>query len=517
MPTIYRIRLPRTPHPKNKDEFLLRVIEFGILGLLLFSPLPAASVFPWAITLIAVVSILLTICYVLIENKPEVNPLLVRRLKWPRYLFGGFLLYVAFQVIPLPVGLVKLLSPHAVVLREAFSFQVGEWGAVTLSLAPFHTIREGLEMLSYILIGFLVIQTVTTSEKIKRIIYLCIGMGVFQALYGIFELFRGDPHILFMQKTINLEKATGTFINQNHFAGFLEMIIPLALALILARIDLFSLSGMDLKEKFLRITAKGFTSNVMALICVFVMCLGLLFSRSRAALFSVFLTFFLFFVMSLLYFGQLRRARPVVRTFLNVSFLAVLVIFLYMGIGSNLKRFEEEERFGGDRPQYWHNTVEMIGDFPLMGTGLGTFAFVYPAYEEENIYALLIHAHNDWLEYFSELGLVGMVFLLGGVLFLFVRSFSLWRIRRNAEIKGLGLGGLVALIVMGVHSITDFNLHIPANMLLFTIILCLTTVVVHYGKRDLTPTSRTMEDDTLLKKPETTDWESEYQVAGEEE
>ena len=484
--------------------------------MILFSPLPAASVFPWATTLIAVVSIVLMLCYVLVGNKPEVNPLLVRRLRWSRYFFSGFILYVVFQVMPLPVGLVKLLSPQAISLRESFSFQVGEWKAVTLSLAPYHTVREGLEMLSYILIGFLVIKTVTSSEKIKRIIYLCVGMGVFQAMYGIFELFRRNPHILFMEKTVNLDKATGTFINQNHFAGFLEMIVPLALALILARIDLFSLSGMDLKEKFLHITAKGFTSNVMALICVIVMCLGLLFSRSRAAFFSVFLIFFLFFVFSLLYFGQLRRARPAMRTFLHMSFLAVLVIFLYMGIGSNLKRFEEEERFGGDRPQYWHNTVNMIGDFPLTGTGLGTFAFVYPAYEKETIYAVLIHAHNDWLEYFSELGLIGMFFLLGGVLFLFVQSFMMWKIRRNAEIKGLGLGGLVAMMVLGVHSIMDFNLHIPANMLLFAVILSFTVVVVHFGKSDLIPTSRSMEEKRLVKKPETSEWENEYQIAGDD-
>lgn len=204
------------------------------------------------------------------------------------------------------------------------------------------------------------------------------------------------------------------------------------------------------------------------------------------------------------------------RTFLHMSFLAVLVIFLYMGIGSNLKRFEEEERFGGDRPQYWHNTVNMIGDFALTGTGLGTYAFVYPAYEKENIYAVLIHAHNDWLEYFSELGLIGMFFLLGGVLYLFVKSFSMWKIRRNAEIKGLGLGGLVAIMVLGVHSIIDFNLHIPANMLMFTVILSFTVVVVHYGKRDVTPTSRSMQENMSVKKPEAGEWENEYQVTGDD-
>ena len=94
----------------------------------------------------------------------------------------------------------------------------------------------------------------------------------------------------------------------------------------------------------------------------------------------------------------------------------------------------------------------------------------------------LYHAHNDYLEFLSELGIVGMMLLLGGILYMFMKSFAVWRKRRHPEVKGLGLGGILATICILIHSFTDFNLHIPANMLLFSVVLSLTAVVVFYQR-----------------------------------
>jgi hypothetical protein len=68
-----------------------------------------------------------------------------------------------------------------------------------------------------------------------------------------------------------------------------------------------------------------------------------------------------------------------------------------------------------------------------------------------------------------------------------VRSFRLWLQRRNPEVKGLALGGIVSLIAAGLHALTDFNLHIPANALLFTVILSLTFVWGTYKKTESRP------------------------------
>ena len=95
---------------------------------------------------------------------------------------------------------------------------------------------------------------------------------------------------------------------------------------------------------------------------------------------------------------------------------------------------------------------------------------------------LLVHAHNDYLEYLVELGLVGTILLLGTIVYLAVQSFLAWKERRNPEAKGLALGGIVSLAGMGLHTLTDFNLHIPANIVLFTVVLSLTLVSAYYRK-----------------------------------
>jgi len=124
-----------------------------------------------------------------------------------------------------------------------------------------------------------------------------------------------------------------------------------------------------------------------------------------------------------------------------------------------------------------------IKDFPLVGTGLGSFSSVYPAYAKTRTYALLGHAHNDYFEYMSELGFVGILFLFGGVIFIISKTMLTWYKRRDAEVKGLVLGGMISIFIIGIHSFTDFNLHIPANKLLFTVILTLTYVTAYNRPR----------------------------------
>ena len=182
----------------------------------------------------------------------------------------------------------------------------------------------------------------------------------------------------------------------------------------------------------------------------------------------------------MLYYSKARDVWPLIKRMLQASFLLITIVFIYIGVDASIERFQSEGILQGNRPQYWRNTTRIIGDFPMFGTGLGTFISAYPAYENTGTYGLLYHAHNDYLEYTAELGLFGSVFLFGGLVFLFLRMFRVWTKRHHPEIKGLALGGIVSVLVIAAHSLTDFNLHIPANMLLFTVVLSMTYVIVHY-------------------------------------
>ncbi len=155
---------------------------------------------------------------------------------------------------------------------------------------------------------------------------------------------------------------------------------------------------------------------------------------------------------------------------------------LYVGVEATVGRFADDNLLQNGRPQYWAGVLRMAGDSPLVGTGWGTFGAIYPVYETIPLEGRLTHAHNDYLEALAEMGGVGFLLLLGLVLWPLADAFRTWSARRHPGIKGLGLGGFVAAAALLVHSLTDFNLHIPANAVLFSVVLALTVVTAYYRK-----------------------------------
>jgi len=461
----------------QRDRVCSKIIEYGILGILIFSPLPAASVYEWSLLVIESAVFIMLGAYVLMKHKPVISHSQESGLKPVKYMFGGFFLVLIFQMIPLPVFLVKLVSPGTYHFREQFSLGVQNQKFMSLSLSPFHTFQEGMEILAYVILGFLIIKTVTQRVQIKRIFYVLLAMGIFEALYGLFELYRANPRILFYTKEINLHAVTGTFVNQNHFTGYMEMVIPLVIGLVIARMDVVFRKRVRLREKIALIGDKGFVLSLVLLAFVMLMTVGLVLSRSRSAVFSLIVMFLVFFHLSVFYFRGGMVSRAGLRKFIQILFVFIIIFAVYAGIDATLERFSKENLTGGQRPQYWANTWEMVTDYPVFGTGLGTFAHVYPAYETIGLYGFLWHAHNDYLEYFAEMGLLGGAFLLGGILILIILSFSRWRKEKSPWIKGVSMGCLVSLAVIAVHSFTDFNLHIPANMVLFTVIVAVVWVL----------------------------------------
>ena len=474
----------------KRDRICRKIIEYGILGVIIFSPLPAASVHEWSILVIQLSVLVMMAAYIVMRQRPQSNELLSLSLKWPRYLFLGLFVFLFIQIIPLPNFIVKIFSPNTYSFQKIYSADFSRIKFMSFSLIPSHTLQEGLELLSYFLLGFLIVKTVTRRRQIMRIFSVLVVMGVFEAFYGLFELYNKNPRILFYKKIYGLDSVSGTFVNRNHFSGYLEMVIPLAIGLILARINLSSLSGLKWRQKLLRLSEKGVSTNLMIFAGIIIMSLAIIFSKSRSGVFLLVLTFILFFELTVLYFGRARRQQQFIKNFLKVSFLIITFISLYIGIGATIERFTLDKLLHEGRPLYWSNVTPITGDFPLFGTGLGTFASVYPAYEESGPARHLSHAHNDYLEYLSELGIVGLILLLGGVLFMVVSPFLIWRMRRHPEVKGLALGGIVASVAILIHSITDFNLHIPANMVLFTVVLSLTMVTAFYKRREKNETNK---------------------------
>jgi O-antigen ligase len=460
-----------------------KTLEYGLLALLLWSPLPAASVEEWSIFVIEAAAAVLAGAYILLDPKPGLNPHLPPVLRKMKPVAAALFGFLALQVVPLPAALVRILSPGSYGFRKLYAPEFARLKFMTLSIAPASTIAAGLFLAALFILAALVLRTVVRGRQIRTVLAVLVGSGVFQALYGLFELTRDDPRILFYKKMFSPESVTGTFVNRNHFSGYLEMIIPLALGLALARMNMMTFGVKGFREKLMLWTSKGVLTNVLILAGVVVMSLAVILSNSRSGAAVLGFTVFLFLGLSVTAFSRTGFRQPWVGKTVRWTFLCVTLLAIAVGVGSTIRRFSLDALLREDRPQYWANTVEIIGDFPLFGTGLGTFASAYGAYEKTASSELLLtHAHNDFLEYAAELGLVGVVLLAGAVLTLAVSASLAWRRRRNPQARALALGGLVALAGAGLHAVTDFNLHVPANMVLFAVVLGLTLVMAYYRK-----------------------------------
>ena len=463
------------------NRFCRSFIEYGIYGVLIFSPLPAASVYEWSVLVIVLAVFAMTAAYLVMPYKALMNGVMGKALRWPQRLFSLLFVFLIIQIVPWPKFLVRILSPGTYRFYQSFDpgFQTG--GFLSLSLVPFDTLKMSLEILAYILLGWLVLRTVRTRRQINRILGVIVGMGLFQAFYGFFELYSKNPSILFYKKIYYQGYVTGTFVNRNHLAGYLEMTIPLMLGLILARSGFFSLSGLRWKDKLLKLSEKGIYSNLLLALGVTFMALAIIFSQSRSGISLVVISFLLFIELGVLYFKRGVERKRAMQRFLGVVFMGITVLAMFAGIDATLQRFSMDKILASERPVFWSNSLEIVSDYPVMGSGLGTFASIYPAYEKNGIKGhRLEHAHNDCLEYLSELGVVGMALLLGGILMMLIPAFLIWRVRNRPFVKGVGLGGVVAVLAILIHGITDFNLHIPANMVLFSVVLSLTVVVCFY-------------------------------------
>ena len=119
----------------------------------------------------------------------------------------------------------------------------------------------------------------------------------------------------------------------------------------------------------------------------------------------------------------------------------------------------------------WKDTARIIMDYPLLGTGLGTFTQIYPLYRSLHLYGTATHAENDFLQLASEVGLLGTGVLSILFLYLFSKAVSGLRdLSPRTPDRYVGMGGLVGGVALMFHSMVERNIQVPANALLFTLI-----------------------------------------------
>ncbi len=292
-------------------------------------------------------------------------------------------------------------------------------------------------------------------------------MGVFESLYGIFEFFSGHRHILNLDYSSRISSVTGTFANRNCFAGYLLMVIPLSIGFFFSREKYRYERFMDWRHRLSSLDGK----TLLIGFGLILMILALILSASRGGIISLLLSFSL---MIFLFRNPSRRER-----FSKISVLIFGLAILWaawIGLDAVISRFfTASESFMKTRWVLWVAAFKAFKDFPLFGSGLGTFSEVYSMYRSIHIVGLDIQAENDFLQLALETGLVGAVPLLVLFLFLFSKAAAGIRCLSPEEPQRyIGIGGLVGVLALMFHSIVQKNLQLPANAFLYTVMWAIT-------------------------------------------
>jgi tetratricopeptide (TPR) repeat protein len=381
-----------------------------------------------------------------------------------------FALWVAVQVIPVPVSILPVISPRSSHIWETTRFLAGDVPS-TVSLFPFMTVDSLMLLVAVLLFYWCALYGIRSRAQIQRVILGLLILGVLESLYGLAQLVSTEPHILWWKKLYGDDVASGTFINRDHFAACLSMLICLGVGYVwaLGRKDRrVSRRKRSLYARMDRWGRAFGTKGAVLFLCIAVMLAGLLGSASRGGVLSL--------LTGLIFMGGLITARFFKNRNVFILMFILSVVGMYVGYVAAdrvWERFQHIDSAFQTRLERSKSTIEMGKDFPVTGTGLGTFEFVYPLYSREKG-ARVAYAHNEWAQVFSETGGVGLGIVLAGFAAFLGVCIVRWRKRHDSFSVGVGLGGMGALVAISVHSLSDFNLHMPANALTLALILAVT-------------------------------------------
>lgn len=451
-----------------------RSIGIYLKALILLSPLPFGCVGRIFSPLFYILLLVLSFIALGQAGKP-IHILYEKKIRFLLYAFMGFLV---LQIVPLPLFLLKIFSPRTVHYLSQLRDPVPAFHPI--AMVPFETVAFMIKFLVFSLFFWVMIRVKFGKRDIISILDILLLSSALQVIFGLLKYVRGSRlFFLFfheVDKNDNLVSfLTGTVGNPNHFAFYLEMILPLALAIFFLKLQFFEF-GDSLREKF--ISTLGDSKRVIVYFSLPVLLgAGIILTGSRAGIMTMVFSFLIFAQLSF-YLKQRRSVRKKIKFFL----IGITAVALFFGVQSTVKEFMKTSFDSSGRFLRWPATVTMVRDFPLFGTGFGTYRYAYFLYDIDPMGAWSTHAHNDYLEAAAEGGIIGSVLfflLIGMVIFSIVK---MWMERKHPEVKILGIGVITALFAAAFHSIFDFSLHIPSNVFVFVLLLVLGVKLVTYKK-----------------------------------
>ena len=316
--------------------------------------------------------------------------------------------------------------------------------------------REVMRLLVYALLFFVALNNLHKSEWAQMMLYVLVFTGTAIAIYGIVQVIAGLEHVWHFTRPEQYKgRGSGTFINPNHFAGFLGMLLPLCLASVLT----------------------GRISQPMRILLGYSALLllgGVAVSMSRGGWVSTSLA--LAAIVTVLGWRKQFRLRGIL---LTCIVLGVIAGFLLTSPFAQ-DRLRNVSKPGtmehvGSRIELWKAAAAVWQEEKLLGVGPGHFDHRFPAHRPKQLQSRPVRVHNDYLNTLVDWGLVGMMLaglMLGTMVSGIIKSWK-YSQRTSSDLSAktsnrsaFVLGSTAGLGSIALHSFVDFNLHIPSNAML---------------------------------------------------
>jgi hypothetical protein len=448
-----------------------RALFYLFVAVLIWAPWPLASNRPWAASLLEVWVFSLVGVWLWRARVGLVSPTLAFRLAWPLSLALAFwLLYGLLQVIPVPAGLVKVLSPYAyrqwASSAEALHGRpVGDW--LTFSLDPYSSWTEWRLGITLYCVLALTLLLVRSRRRLRLLGSALVVAALAQATVASLLLLAGKSWWF----TEPQGRATGTFANPNHLAGFLEINLALGIGLLVADLsDATRFANWRQRVRAWAGTLLGRKARLRIYLAIMVVALVMTGSRMGNTAFFASLA-----IAGAIGIAAFRRSsRPVVVLLVSLVLVDLLILGSWFGLDRVRERIEDTVLTEEARYRIGVQGADYLRDYLWVGSGGGSFSVAYPAYRlPDNSPAHFAHADNDILEFQLEYGLVGSVLLtVSAALSLGAALRVLWG-GADPLLRGMAFACLMGMTAILVHSTADANLRMPSNAALFMVLMAL--------------------------------------------
>jgi len=429
---------------------LSKTISGGFLTALVFAALAHWAVEPWSVFVfegIVIVLLLLWSVKVIADKRLTLN--------------------VPDTALP-----ILALVAVGLVQSVAFADSSGRWLSLSKNVG---STRAAVTVLIFLFICFLVaFNFFATRERLAFLGHFLVLYGLAMALFGLIQHFTWNGRFYWLRPT-EVTSAYGPFANHNHFAGYMALLIPIPIALIVTRAV-----RAELRVLY------GFAAIMMGIAAVSSLSRGGIISIAAAMIFLALLSTRLPKRQ-----GDSARKRRIPGLTSQAAVVMAIVVVIAAGIfwigadpvinrltqgqptGSNVQK----ESFFSSRGWVWRDTLTMIRANPVLGVGMGAYETAFSIYTLSDGSLRVPQAHNDFLQVVADCGIVGGLIALWFIVSLF-RLIGGGTRSRDPLFAGLALGCGTGIFAILVHSVFDFNLQLPSNALLF---LLLTAVATHVG------------------------------------